>query len=77
MYASKEINFGPSGSGACGATDSANGFYPLGWGFDSLQARMTKQCTKCKEVKDLNEFLVRPDQRVGRRGICQECFEEQ
>lgn len=62
--------------GACGATDSANGFYPLGWGFESLQARMTKKCLKCGITKDLNEFLVKPGQRVGARGICKECFEE-
>lgn len=39
-------------------------------------ALMTKQCTKCKEIKDLSEFFVKPGQRVGVRGICKKCFGE-
>ena len=33
-------------TGACGATDSANGFYPLGWGFESLQAHNEKDMSQ-------------------------------
>ena len=59
---------------ACGAMDSANGFYPLGWGFESLQADVNKICNNCKTEKPLEQFLLVPGKRVGTRGICSDCF---
>lgn len=41
-----------------------------------IRKRMTKRCLKCGTTKDLNEFLVKPGQRVGARGICKKCFED-
>ena len=63
--------------GACGATESANGFYPLGWGFESLQARMIqKKCHACGDTKDIIKFCKKPGQRVGTRAVCEECIDE-
>jgi hypothetical protein len=35
---------------------------------------MNKICHSCKEEKPLEQFLTKPGSRVGRRGVCEDCF---
>ena len=34
---------------------------------------MKKKCSKCENVKSLNEFNTRPDRKAGYRGECKQC----
>ena len=37
---------------------------------------MTKQCVKCKEIKDLDKFVKRNDRKSGIGSICKMCVNE-
>ena len=56
--------------------DSATDFYSVGWGFESLQERMTLKCKRCKETENLhiNYAYHLPDAPVESI-LCNECGE--